>query len=160
MSRWICENNMFYWRLQLRVWSSCLNAQCHLFCRFHYASKKKTSARLRAQMFSRSNYPLNDPLKATEREESSASSRPELLIHHPNITSHQEEEGGAERGEGEETTLRDFLLILLFLFKWKGCVVLRRKDDTRTASCSKLKICHFWQKQKTHVHQRFSKAPV
>lgn len=108
----------------------CLNAQCHLFCRFHYASNKKTSARPSARMFSRSNYPLNDPLKATEREESSASSRPELLIHHPGDGSkHHEPPGGGrrkqhvERRGGEDTTLRDFLLILLF-FLFNGTVVL------------------------------------
>lgn len=41
-------------------------------CRFHYASKKKASARHRAPMFSRSNYPSCYSLKATEQEEASA----------------------------------------------------------------------------------------
>lgn len=88
----------------------CRNALCHLFCRFHYASKKKTSARPRAQMFSRSNYPLNYPLKATERAQSSASSRPELLIHHLRGGSkHQEKEWGA--GKTKNKMLMGFLML-------------------------------------------------
>lgn len=88
----------------------CKNAQCHLFCRFHYASKKKTSARPRAQMFSRSNYTLNDPLKATERAQSSASSRPELLIHHLRGSSEHQETSG-RRNEKQKKCWRIFSVV-------------------------------------------------
>ncbi len=91
----------------LQLWGVvflCLNAMCHLFCRFHYVSKKKTSARSRAQMFSRSNYPLNYPLKAIR---GGRSPQPRLVLSPSsiiqdtaaNITSHEEEERGAARGE-------------------------------------------------------------
>lgn len=64
---------------------------------------RKISAR---QMFSKSNYSLNYPFKATEREEPQARSHPQLHIHHlmteESITLHQQ----------DRNSLMDFLLIL------------------------------------------------
>lgn len=113
----------------------CLTAQRHLFCRFHYVSKKKTSARPRAQMSSRSNYPLNYPLKATEREQSWAP--------HPSSTRQQKEGEAEEPSEVRQENLYDAKLhanheylhfILCFLNNNLSISVLQLSCDARYRS--------------------------